>query len=54
MELVVTQFEEDILKPLVRHFWMLNQQFLPEGRDVAIIGDEIIRVVPSEIAVNGM
>jgi len=54
MELVVTQFEEDILKPLVRHFWMLNQQFLPEGRDVMVIGEEIIRVVPNEIPLNGM
>jgi len=53
-ELVVTQFEEEILKPLVRLFWMLNQQFLPEGRDVNLVGDKIIRVVPSEIALEGM
>lgn len=53
-ELVVTQFEEDVLKPLVNHFWFLNQQFLPEGRDVALTGNSILRVIPSEIPLNGL
>lgn len=48
-ELVVTQFQEDILKPLVRHFWLLDQQFLPDGRDVTITGKGIIRVLPTQI-----
>jgi len=52
-ELVVTQFQEDVLKPLVRHFWQLDQQFLPEGRDVALVGRRIIRVNPSEIPLEG-
>lgn len=51
-ELVVTTYEEELLKPLVKHFWMLDQQFLPEGRDVRLIGQPIIRVTPNEIAFN--
>ncbi len=52
-ELVAVQFQEDILKNLVRQFWQLNQQFLPEGRDVALVGKGIIRVVPEEIPLEG-
>ena len=52
-ELVVTQFQEEIMKPLVKQFWMLNQQFLPEGRDIAMTGKGIIRVRPEEIALEG-
>ena len=52
-ELVVTQFQEDVMKQLVRHYWMLDQQFLPNGRAVAITGKGIIKVDPSEIALDG-
>jgi len=53
-ELVVTQFEEDVLKPLVRHFWMLDQQFLPDGRDVELVGKGIVKVTPDLIPLDGM
>jgi hypothetical protein len=48
-ELVVTQFEEEVLVPLAQAFWQLDQQFLPEGRDVYITGKQLIRVLPEEI-----
>lgn len=51
-ELVVTQFEEEIMKPLVEKFWQLDQQFLPEGRDVRMVGKEFVKVVPEDIPDN--
>lgn len=48
-DLVVTNFLEEIVKPQLKQMWALNQQFLPEGRDVAITGKKIIRVNPNEI-----
>lgn len=51
-ELVVTVFEEEILKRLVERFWQLNQQFLPEGRDVKLVGKPLMKVVPEEIEFN--
>ncbi len=51
-ELVVTLFEEEILKRLVEKFWQLDQQFLPEGRDVQLIGKQFVHVVPEEIQFN--
>lgn len=51
-ELVVTQFQEDVMKPLIRHFWMLDQQFLPDGRDLAVTGKGITKVLPENININ--
>lgn len=51
-ELVITLFSEEILKRLVERFWQLNQQFLPEGRDVRLIGRPLIQVIPEEIPFN--
>lgn len=51
-ELVVTLFEEEIMKPLVEKFWQLDQQFLPEGKDVKLVGKKLIKVVPEEIPYN--
>lgn len=53
-ELVIREFEENFMQELVKKFWQYNQQFLPDGKDVAIIGDEIIRVMPSKIPVEGL
>lgn len=46
-DLVVTNFVE-LIKQQLRQMWALNQQFLPEGRDVSIMGKKIVRVSPSE------
>lgn len=51
-ELVITLFEEEVMKPLVEKFWQLNQQFLPEGRDIKIVGKPFIKVIPEEIPYN--
>ena len=51
-ELVVTVFQEEVMKPLVEKFWQLDQQFLPEGQDVKITGKQFIKVVPEEIPFN--
>lgn len=53
-ELVATNFEESKLKNLIRHYWYLNQQFLPEGRDVEITGGQIVRVYPDEINIQDL
>jgi hypothetical protein len=49
-DLVVTNFVEEIIRPQLKQMWALNQQFLPEGRDVQIMGKRMIRVLPNEIA----
>jgi len=49
LELAVTVFEEELLKPLVKKFWQLNQQFLPAGREISIFGQQLIRVEPRKI-----
>ena len=51
-ELAISDFEHDVLIPLVKGFWRLNQQFLPIGKDVETMGEEIIRVLPEEIALD--
>lgn len=51
-ELVVTTFQEEWIKPKIKMFWQLDQQFLPEGRDVQLIGKVLPRVIPSEIPNN--
>jgi hypothetical protein len=51
-ELVITLFSEEILKRLVERNWQLNQQFLPEGRDIRLTGKPIVKVVPEEIPFN--
>ena len=51
-ELVITTFEEEMLKPLLVGMWRLNQQFLSAGRDIEITGQRIIRVMPDAIAVS--
>ena len=51
-ELVITMFEEEVLKQLVRHFWMLDQQFLDEGRAVSVAGKGLVKVLPQEIPYN--
>lgn len=51
-ELVVTLFEEELLKQLVKHYWMLDQQFLPEGRSVRVVGKPLTTIDPSEIQFN--
>ena len=48
-DLVVTNFEEELISPMMKQFWALNQQFLPEGRALRVIGKELIRVMPQEI-----
>ena len=48
-ELVITGFEQDVLIPLIVGFWKLNQQFLPEGRDIRETGTSIVRVIPEDI-----
>lgn len=53
-ELVATQVQEELMKPHIRHNWALNQQFLPEGRDVEITGKGIITVLPELIPLNGL
>lgn len=51
-ELVVTLFEEEAMKKAVEKFWQLDQQFLPEGRDIKITGKSLIKVLPEEIPYN--
>lgn len=51
-ELVVTLFEEEVLKRLVEKFWQLSQQFLPEGQDIQVIGKQLVKVMPEEIEFN--
>lgn len=51
-ELVITLFEEEVMKPLVEKFWQLDQQFLPEGRDIKITGKQFVKVVPEDIPYN--
>lgn len=53
-ELVATQVQEELIKPHIRHVWALNQQFLPEGRDVEITGKGIVTVLPELIPLNGL
>jgi hypothetical protein len=53
-ELVATQVQEELMKPHMRHIWALNQQFLPEGRDIEVTGKGIITVLPELIPLNGM
>lgn len=48
-ELVVTQFEEDIMKPLIKHFWSLDQQYLSEGAEIEMVGRGLVNVDPSLI-----
>jgi len=49
-ELVAVQFSENCLKKLVEFFWMLDQQFLPEGREIDIVGKGLVNVEPEKIA----
>lgn len=51
-ELVITLFEEEVMKPLVEKFWQLDQQFLPEGKDIKLTGKPFVRVQPDEIPYN--
>lgn len=51
-ELVFTLFSEEVVKPLVEKYWQLDQQFLPEGRDVALTGKRFVKVIPEEIDYN--
>lgn len=51
-ELVITLFEEEVMKPLVEKFWQLDQQFLPEGRDIKLTGKQFVKVVPEEVPYN--
>lgn len=48
-DLVVTNFVEELVKKQLKQMWALNQQFLPEGKEVAITGKRMIRVNPSDI-----
>lgn len=52
-ELVAVNFEE-VLKRLSRHYWYLNQQFLPEGREIEIAGGQIVRVFPDQINIGDL
>lgn len=52
-ELVITAFEEDLLLPMMEQFWALNQQYLPEGADIQLIGKPMTRVIPAEIPLKG-
>jgi hypothetical protein len=49
-DLVVTNFVEEIIRPQLKQMWALNQQFLPEGRDILITGKPLVRVMPKDIA----
>lgn len=49
-DLVVTNFVEEIVRPQLKQMWALNQQFLPEGREVAILGKKMVRVMPQDIS----
>ena len=52
-ELIITAFEEDLLLPAEEQFWALDQQYLPKGADVQLIGKPLVKVIPSEIPLNG-
>ncbi|MFI5405035.1 MAG: hypothetical protein ACHQ1D_00835 [Nitrososphaerales archaeon] len=49
IEMAISSFEDEVLKPLMNKMWDYNQQFLPDGREIPIIGQQLIRVNPSEI-----
>lgn len=49
-DLVVTNFIEELVRRQLFQMWALNQQFLPEGRELSVTGVPMVRVVPSEIA----
>lgn len=49
-DLVVTNFEEELIQPQLKQMWALNQQFLPEGREIHVTGQTIVRVLPQNIS----
>lgn len=49
-DLVVTNFLEEVVRIQLKQMWALNQQFLPEGRDVQITGKPMVRVLPQNIS----
>lgn len=49
-DLVVTNFEEELIQPQLKQMWALNQQFLPEGREIRVTGQVMVRVMPQDIA----
>ena len=49
-DLVVTNFVEEVIRPQLKQMWALNQQFLPEGRDVSVLGKPMVRVLPQDIS----
>ncbi len=50
LELVAINIEDELLNLLLKRFWQLNQQFLPKGREVSVLGKELVRVLPQSIA----
>jgi hypothetical protein len=48
-DLVVTNFIEEVIRKQLKQMWALNQQFLPEGREVQVLGKPMIRVSPNEL-----
>lgn len=48
-ELVVTQYEEEILKPLAEGFWWLNQQFLDDEIEIAMTGGRTLKFSPRDV-----
>lgn len=49
-ELAVETFVEEKVRSQMRKIWALNQQFLPKGRSIRLIGGELKRVKPRNIA----
>lgn len=49
-ELMAENFVDEMIRPQCRKIWGLNQQFLPKGRSIKIIGKDFARVKPRDIA----
>lgn len=54
LDLVAINYEEELLKKLARHFWMLDQQFMDQPREVQISGKGMVKVDPKEIPLPRM
>lgn len=48
-DLVVTNFTQEMIVPQLKQFWSLNQQFLPMGRELKVLGTAMVRVLPQDI-----
>lgn len=49
-EFAAENFVDELARPQFRKMWALNQQFLPKGRGIEIIGSGFTRVKPRKIA----